>query len=295
MTTALAAASAVASAGLGWGLVEAHLFVLRRQTVPVLAPGQAPLRVLHLSDVHLTPLQHDKLRWLRSLADLEPDLVVNTGDNIVAADSIPLLLDALGPLLERPGAFVWGSNDYHVPQFKNPLRYFRGPSHTPQKTTELPWWRLRDGFTSRGWVDLTHRDEHLRVDGRALHLRGTDDAHLRRDRYDLVAGPPDEGADLSVGVTHAPYLRLLDAMTADGLDLILAGHTHGGQVCLPTGALVTNCDIDRPRVKGLSQHTHAGRTAALHVSAGLGTSPFAPFRMFCRPEASLLTLVPRAA
>ena len=109
----------------------------------------------------------------------------------------------------------------------------------------------------------------------------------------MVEGPADASADLNIGVTHAPYLRLLDAMTADGMDLIFAGHTHGGQVCVPGyGALITNCDLDPARVKGLSTHTAGGHTAHLHVSAGVGTSPFAPYRFACRPEVTLLTLRP---
>jgi predicted MPP superfamily phosphohydrolase len=121
-------------------------------------------------------------------------------------------------------------------------------------------------------------------------VRGVDDPHISRDHYDAVAGPFDPAADLSLGVTHAPYLRILDAMAADGADLVLAGHTHGGQLCVPgVGALVTNCDLDRKRAKGLSSH----RGAALHVSAGLGTSPYAPVRFACRPEATLLTLTAR--
>ena len=73
-------------------------------------------------------------------------------------------------------------------------------------------------------------------------------------------------------------------------ELLLAGHTHGGQLCLPfKGALVTNCDLDTGRAKGL--HRHHG--SWLHVSAGLGTSPYAPVRFFCRPEATLLTLTAR--
>ncbi len=95
-----------------------------------------------------------------------------------------------------------------------------------------------------------------------LAFRGTDDAHLGRDDYSTVAGPADPGADLNIGVTHAPYLRLLDAMTADGMDLIFAGHTHGGQVCVPGyGALITNCDLDPARVKGpLHAFARAART-----------------------------------
>jgi predicted MPP superfamily phosphohydrolase len=76
---------------------------------------------------------------------------------------------------------------------------------------------------------------------------------------------------------------------------MLAGHTHGGQVCVPGfGALVTNCDIPRRQVKGVSSWTHDDRTAALEVSAGLGTSVWAPVRFACRPEATLLTLTARA-
>ena len=115
-----------------------------------------------------------------------------------------------------------------------------------------------------------------------------DDPHIGRDRYADVAGPFDPDADLRLGVAHAPYRRVLDAMAADGADLILAGHTHGGQVCLPwVGALVTNCDLPRSQAKGLS----GWRESALHVSAGLGTSPYTPIRLACRPEATVLTVV----
>ena len=84
---------------------------------------------------------------------------------------------------------------------------------------------------------------------------------------------------------------MLDAFTEQGAQMLLAGHTHGGQVCVPGyGALVTNCDLPREQVKGLSTWSAGGRTARLHVSAGLGTSIYAPVRFACRPEATLLTL-----
>ena len=117
-----------------------------------------------------------------------------------------------------------------------------------------------------------------------------DDPHIGRDKYDDVSGPFDPGADLALAVAHAPYLRVLNPMAEDGTHLIMTGHTHGGQLRVPGyGALVTNCDLDTTRARGLSQH----RASALHVSAGLGTSPYAPFRFACPPEASLLTLTSR--
>lgn len=297
----LAAAGAVAATGaacFGWGLFEAGLYTLRRVEVPVLPADGAPLHVLHISDLHLIAGQERKLEFLRSLPNLRPDLVVNTGDNIAQGAAIAPLMAAIEPLRKLPGVFVFGSNDYYKPHFRNPLKYLiHGSSHgNDEARPDLPIDELRERLSEFGWIDLTHRRATLNVAGYTLTFRGTDDAHLERDDYASVAGPADPAADLNIGVTHAPYLRLLDAMTADGMDLIFAGHTHGGQVCVPGyGALITNCDLDTARVKGLSSHTSGGKTTALHVSGGLGSSPFAPYRFANRPEATLLTLTPRAA
>ena len=109
----LAGGAALGAAALTWAAgYEVRAFTLRRAEVPVLAPGQRPLRVLHLSDLHLVPDQCRKRDWVRALAGLEPDLVIDTGDNLGHREAVPAVLDALGPLLERPGGFVMGSNDY---------------------------------------------------------------------------------------------------------------------------------------------------------------------------------------
>lgn len=273
---------------------EVQAYRLRRIDVPVLPAGHRPLRVLHVSDLHMTPGQARKRAWVRSLAALEPDVIVNTGDNLADMRAVPVVLDALGPLLERPGVFVPGSNDYYAPVPKNPARYLLPWHRMDRRPTgaDLPWKELRDAFADAGWLDLTNARGALTVDGRRLVFAGVDDPHLRKDRYREVAGPA-EPADLAVGVTHAPYRRVLDAMIADGYRLILAGHTHGGQLCVPGwGALVTNCDLEPRRAKGLSHHPASGGPEApwLHVSAGIGTSPYAPVRFACPPEASLLTL-----
>jgi predicted MPP superfamily phosphohydrolase len=276
-------------------LIERNWFALRRYDVPVLPEGSAPVRVLHVSDAHLTPRRSRLIAWIRALDDLDPHLVVNTGDCIAHPRAVPAFLDALGPLLDRPGVFVFGSNDLYSPKPKNPARYLWRTSsgehdrHAP----DLPWEKLRDGMTQAGWIDLNNQRGRLRAGGLDIALAGVHDSHVKLDRYDLVAGPADPSAQLRVGVMHSPEPRVLDRFTADGYDLLFAGHTHGGQLCLPVaGTLVTNCGIDRERARGLHRHPSDGR-AWLHVSAGLGTSPWAPARFSCRPEAALLTLVPR--
>ena len=297
---ALLGAGTLAGAGLtAYAAWEARQYTLRRVSVPILPQGHQPLRVLHLSDVHMTPSQGRKQEWLRGLADLRPDLVVNTGDNLAHRDSVPVVRDSLGPLLDVPGVFVFGSNDYYSPSLRNPLRYLLPDDgqrniHTPQ----LPWRDLGRVFTDAGWLDLTNTREQLKVGGTRFAFAGVDDPHLEYDRLDEVAGPADPDADVRLAVAHAPYLRVLDQFAADGYDAIIAGHTHGGQVCLPgRGALTTNCDLEPARAKGLHRHPADSRpgdpgSAWLHVSAGLGTSPYVPLRVACRPEATLVTLTP---
>ena len=272
--------------------VERRRWTLREATLPVLAPGSRPLRVLHVSDLHLTPGQTSKQRWVAELAALEPDLVVDTGDNLAHQRAVPAVLAALGPLLDRPGLFVFGSNDYFGPTPKNPARYLV-KSRTRVHGRPLPWRDLRAALRERGWHDATHARVRLDVAGVAVVAAGVDDPHIGRDRYDAIAGRPTGDPALLLGLTHSPEPRVLDAFAADGYDLVLAGHTHGGQLRLPGyGAIVTNCGIDRSRARGASRW---GTHMRLHVSAGLGTSPFAPARFCCPPEATLLTLVPSTA
>jgi predicted MPP superfamily phosphohydrolase len=302
--TILPLGAAVAGATLAYAtVVERNWFALRQVDVPVLPAGAKPVRVLHISDTHLTPGRRRLMGWIASLDRLEPDLVVNTGDSIAHPDSVRYLIDSLGPLLDRPGVFVFGSNDLYRPKPRNPARYLwetsarRKPRHAP----DLPWEKLGDAMSEAGWMDANNRRGRITAGGLDIAVAGVHDPHVKRDRYDRVAGRADPAADLRLGVMHSPEPRVLDYFTADGYDLLLAGHTHGGQLCLPgMGTLVTNCGIDRERASGLHRHpadgapADNGHQAWLHVSAGLGTSPWAPARFACRPEATLLTLVPKA-
>jgi predicted MPP superfamily phosphohydrolase len=296
MASLLRAAGLTAGAGLATlaygGLIERNAFTLRRFDVPVLSPGAEPLRLLHVSDLHITAKQRRKQDWIRGLARLRPDFVINTGDTISDPDGIPAVMHALEPLFAFPGAFVPGNNDYYAPLPKNPLRYFF-PEYNRVFGDPMPWPETAAGMTDAGWLDLTHVRASLDVADATIALAGTDDPHLRRARYHRIGGAADRSATVRIGVTHSPEPSLLASFAEDGYDLVLAGHTHGGQIRVPFGpAIVTNCGIDVQRARWL----HAwDERMYFHVCAGLGTSPYAPVRFACRPEASLLTLVPRAA
>jgi predicted MPP superfamily phosphohydrolase len=156
---------------------------------------------------------------------------------------------------------------------------------------KLPTESLRKALKQHGWIDLNHHKEIIKINGIKIEARGTDDAHLELDDYSLVEGSPNRTADIAIGVTHAPYERVLAAMAVDKLDLIFAGHTHGGQVRLPwfgeSKALTTNCDLENWRSRGV---TKVNDEPWLNVSAGMGTSPFARIRVESPPEVSLITL-----
>ena len=284
----LLAAGAAALAALE-PFVEPHLPALRRASVPVLAPGRAPLRVLHLSDLHLSPGSWRRAGWVRRLARLAPHVVVSTGDHLSSSAATPLLT-GIAAAFDCPGVFVPGNNDYFTPAVPRPWTYVRG-GPPRRRRQDLPWREVAAALAATGWTDLTHR--RVSLPDLDLTLTGTDDGHLGRDRYRRVQG---RVTGLALGVTHTPQRRLLEAFGRDGHALVLAGHTHGGQLRLPgLGPLLTNCDLPRSRARGLTRGPASQGRAWLHVSAGLGTSPYAPVRLCCRPEASLLTLVPGPA
>lgn len=253
--------------------------------------GKDAFRILHISDLHMFGRQDTKTSWLGSLVALEPDLVVNTGDNLGDRQAVPRVLNALNGLLTLPGLFVFGNNDYFGPRPVNPLRYLAGKKQ-PVSGDELPWRSLRAGFIERGWLDATHTRQEFTVGDVRIAAAGVDDPHLGKDNYGLIAGHPNPDADISLGLTHSPEPHVLDRFAADGYTITVAGHTHGGQICLPTGTpIVTNCGINRAAARGLSRY----KGMWLNVSNGIGTSKYAPIRLFCAPSATLLTLTEKQA
>ncbi|MBX3091164.1 MAG: metallophosphoesterase [Cryobacterium sp.] len=303
-----AALAALGSAALGafaWGaLVERNRFTVRRESVPVLDPAARPITVLHLSDLHMAPWQTAKQDWLRSLTDYEPDLVVVTGDSLGHSRGLEGVERALQPLGGIPGVFVHGSNDYFAPTPRNPFGYFRDGRGDVRPSTRLDTEALEEFFESLGWLNLNNTARAMTINGSRLEFVGVDDAHKEWDRLDKLPGELDEMREnvgwqadrdgpqpVTIALTHAPYQRVLNSFVNHGADVIFAGHTHGGQVQVPgIGALVTNCDLPREYANGLHVWHHAFNAAYLEVSAGVGTSIYAPVRFACPPEAVVVTL-----
>lgn len=280
----LFAIGAAAVLGLAYARFESVWYTLRRHRVACLPPGSPPLRILHVSDLHYRASLGRMRRFVAGLSSLEPDLVVGTGDFLGDTTSAEACARMLGALPARlGGVFVLGSNDYYAPVPKNPLRYFkrrRGPRrHGPPNA----WEELARGLQAQGWRFLCN--ERASIGG--VEVAGLDDPHIGRHSFD--AAPARSAPGFRLAVVHSP--EIARDLAARGFDLILCGHTHGGQLRLPGfGALVTNTEnLPRRMARGL----HRIEGSWLHVSAGLGTSKYAPVRFACRPEACLLELVAR--
>jgi predicted MPP superfamily phosphohydrolase len=282
-----------AAAGLAWGLVERRWFVVRHQTIPALAPsaGASVLRVLHLSDLHLTPGDRRLRRFVQRSLRSGPDLAVVTGDILGHPDAVDDAVALLSNVVAgRQGVAVLGSNDRFGPTVHNPLRYLRGPSGAPTGA-RLDTDRLVVGLKEAGWHVLCNERVTLETASGNIDVVGLDDPHIgAASPAEVDWTAPDPPVPLRLGVVHSPYVGILNHFADAGFNITLAGHTHGGQVRVPGfGALVDNCDLPLRMARGLS---HFRNGMWLHVSAGLGTSPFAPVRFACRPELSVLDLVP---
>lgn len=284
-----ASGAALAAAGLGYALGEARAFRLREHRLTI-RPDAPKVTVLHLSDSHMKGRDGAKTRWLRMLPDrlqATPDVVLATGDLIEDPAGIDPLVDALAAFEARWGRwYVLGSHDYLHSTFPGFVKYFTGNRDvTRAKRADTP--RLEEGLARAGWKALTNRSERVETPHGRILLTGVDDPYIHRDDTAHLGRRADDA--LAIGVMHAP--QVVSDYALAGYDLVLAGHTHGGQVRVPlAGAVVTNSDLPCALAAGPSRVGNAW----LHVSPGLAQGKFVPLRFNCPPEATLLTLEPRA-
>lgn len=278
-----------AGAALGaYSLWERSAYQVAEHDVPVDGSVQ-PLTILHLSDTHLRARERKLIDWLRRLPERlgrVPELVIATGDLIEDDSGIEPLVDVLSGLEARFGRFyVLGSHDYYQAKFQPYTKYVareKGTVAAPVADTEL----MEDGLVAKGWEPLINSMTRLDTEFGVIQLAGVDDPFLGRHTTEHIRR--DQDAVLAIGLVHAP--DVISEWALSGFDLVLAGHTHGGQVRVPgVGALVTNCKLPGGLAKGLNRVGHCW----VHVSPGLGTSSFSPIRFNCFPEVTLLNIVPR--
>ena len=285
MLPVLVAILALGAACVAWGIwVERSWYRVDRHRLAIL-PADAPesLTVLHLSDLHFVSSDQRKREFLASIP--RADVTVVTGDFLAEPEAVETAVAAVRETRGRLASwYVLGSNDYYAARAMNPLQYFvRTGSRKPRRARRGRSEELRALLSADGWNDLTNRRDELDLGGLAIELLGLDDAHIRRQ--DLRVAPRHAPSRFGIAVMHSPDSA--PEIAACGYPFVVAGHTHGGQVRLPlVGALVTNSHLPRRLVSGLIRMGGS----FVHVSPGLGTSKYAPFRFMCPPEATLLEL-----
>ncbi len=262
----MGAAAALAAVGAAWGWYEAGW--LRRRVLDVPVPGLPPaldgVRVAHLSDFHLgvpsrgTTAVEAGVEWVR---ERRPELVCVTGDLVSRRRGVPALHRLLARL-ERPFV-VLGNHDY---------ARSRDPFSQPVELGDF------DGATL-----LADSSSTVEIAGARVQIVGVDPRSYSRGLsrpHRLV----DPEAALRILLCHFP--NVVRRLPPGAFHLVLAGHLHAGQICLPYpgGKLL----LAHPGARVREGLYHEGDTV-LHLSPGLGTT-FVPFRFFARPEATELVL-----
>ena len=264
-------------------IVEPRRFTLRRRRMPCAASGLArPLSILHVTDLHFRPHEHGKRRFLHRVASQEDvDIVAVTGDLIDHTPSIPICVDALRAFKPRLGVFVaLGGHDYFRTTGVDLARQLitRDTRRFERVDTE----QLVAALRSIGVTVLVNARAELNAHGAKVDVIGIDDykfgepdldaafAGMRKDAFTLV-------------MMHEP--SMVEEIAERGPDLVLSGHTHGGQVRIPgVGALTTQSRLPRRHATGCFQR---GRTT-FHLNNGMGTGEYTPFRIFCPPEVTVI-------
>jgi predicted MPP superfamily phosphohydrolase len=257
---------AAAAAGLAWGHFEAGW--VRLETLACPLPGLPPelegLRIAHLSDFHLGFPSRGGAAIERAVAWVEerqPDLTLISGDLLSRRSGEPRLRALLARL---PRCFaVLGNHDFAVT---------RDPFSHPADVVDLEPATL-----------LSDDSRTIELRGRRVQIAGVDPRSYRR-RLAKPERLADPGADLRILLCHFP--SVIDRLPEGAFDLVLSGHLHAGQICLPwPGGRLRLAHIRWTYIRGLYRRP----AGTLHLSAGLGTT-FVPFRFLARPEATELNL-----
>lgn len=275
---------AIGSAFLLWLVLEPRFFRVTHFESRCAKLTQ-PLRILHLSDIHFAYPDRKLASFFDGLAELNPDLVVLTGDIIDCRDGVYEAEKQLSKLKSKHGIFaVMGNHDYYDYQLYDCLFHnFQGQRHPLKRNGTL---KLRAVYKKLKIKELRNESHHLNLNGQRVGIHGVDDPVT--GHADLTRIRPEKGAGV-VNILLSHCLDVLFGLSDHEIDICFSGHTHGGQICLPGwGAIITHSRAGRKYAAGI----HKFMDIHCCVSRGLGSSRFMRVRFFSRPEAVLLTLQP---
>ncbi len=298
---ALGAATGAASLAYGYFLEPRWLRTRRLQVdIPTLPDYLDGLTILHLSDLHYrrghrisTSLLRRTGDWAR---DMRPDLVCYTGDFIETDADIDACLDLLGPVHGTYGTLaVFGNHDYSR-KLDRPEPRTERYKVVVAEILAAPWKQIQSrdpvantmeriaiALCQHGISLLQNTSTVLDIAGGSLCIVGVDDPH--QDRDDLSRALRCVPRDMPVLMLAHSYDIVPDLLRTAPPMLLLAGHTHGGQVRLPLlPPILTHTRVQLKDARGLIPDVGF----PLHVSPGIGSS--IPFRFGCRPEATVLRL-----
>lgn len=259
-------------------LYEARRLSVERLSVllPALPPGLRGLRIIHISDLHARPSRFLAPLFERLVEEVnraDADLVLVSGDLAAGADNMPFAARLLSRMTSRHGLFVTlGNHDVNVTM----ERWLQGLEEGFDVEA------LRRILADEG-IRLLHNEAVvLEIAGYHVALIGLGDASCGLDDPPSVAGPVVD-ADLVIAVEHSP--DILDRPGIEVADLVLCGHTHGGQMMIPgRGTIWAPVWRDRRRGAGLL----ACGDVACHVTRGVGVTW--PMRIACPPQLAVLEL-----
>ncbi len=275
----LAAIGALGAGTLGRALREAQSLVIDSVRVPLATESAlGGLTVLHVSDLHAEGPHTWSVGALRQLEELEPDLVLVTGDVITQPPGLRPAARALARLRPRLGTFVTlGNHDHYHGTLWQRISGKIGRFSHPETVLAA--------FAAEGLNTLRNSSYRLETGSGPLQLVGTDDPYFGMADLDLAYAEVDPAEPVLL-LAHSPdAARLVGGRRCD---LMLAGHTHGGQILAPGGLIrgMTNTLSRLPATYGLM----ILEGVPTHVSAGVGTANL-PIRFNCPPRATLLEFV----